>query len=136
MSYYPIKRNLGVVFDPALPNCINVNTGMPVACDQVNASDPWSGWQILIAMAIAGLSTYQQTQFYQNQGYQFQPLNESQYNTAYNALRTSRPDLTQDQINQFLGRGSAGQIPTWVWIALAAAGVLVLLPIIMKRGEK
>jgi hypothetical protein len=141
MNYlYRNKRrigNLGAVYDPGISNCIDLNTGMAIACP--GSDDPWLGWQIILAMAVAGLTSYAQVQGWQQtyaqQGVGFQPLNYSQYSTAYNIIKQAHPEWSDSQINRLLSHtNGTGETPTWVWIALAAAGILVLLPMIMKKG--
>lgn len=130
---------LAQVYDPSIPGCVDPATGYAVPCPGEDGT--WIGWSILLqALGTAALTwgqAMQQKQYYQSYGYRFPMQSSTQYQTQYQQLKTLHPDWSDSQIRDILTPtdGYYGEkTPTWVWIALAAAGVLILIPLLQKRS--
>lgn len=128
---------LGQAYDPNIPGCVDTATGLAVPCPGEDGT--WIGWSILLqALGTAALTwgqAMQQKQYYQSYGYRFPTQSASDYQQQYQMLRQLHPNWSDSQINELL-RGTDGygeKTPTWVWVALAAAGVLILVPLLQKK---
>ena len=133
-------NNLGAAssYENGDGTCTDIQTGTIFACSKSGTTDdPWAGWTVILSMISAGTASWLDILNKKNQlvsqGFMFPSLTGSTYQTQYNQLKNM--GLSDDKIQQILGGGTSQGIPTWVWVALASAGVLILLPIIMKKEK-
>jgi hypothetical protein len=112
-------------------------TGAEVSAE--SSHDSWIGWSIILSAISAGTQKWEelrdQKRAYQQAGYKFPKLTQTSYNSQYAMLKSVYPNASDEDIRRLLEPSSStGDIPTWVWVALAAAGVLVIISIMKKKA--